>query len=126
MAAQEEEREGIVPVGRLPRASHLEGGGGLLTVVASALAPPSIDQPPVRHGREPRARALGDAVLTPLLGRGQQRLLHSILARVELSVPPHDRPEDLRRELGQPVLDPRRPNPVANPSRPSASSRTPR
>ena len=119
MAAQEEQREGIVPVGRLPRASHLEGGGGLLTVVASALAPPSIDQPPVRHGREPRARALGDAVLTPLLGRGQQRLLHGILARVELSVPPHERPEDLRRELAQQVLDTRGRNHVANSSRAS-------
>ena len=105
VAAQEEEREGVVPLGRLARAAHVERGGGLLAVPAGAFAPPSVDQPPVRHGREPRARALGDAVLAPLLRRGEQRLLHGILARVELPVPPHERAEDLRRELAQQVLD---------------------
>ena len=35
---------------------------------------------------------------------GEQRLLHGVLARVELPVPPDERAEDLRRKLAQQVL----------------------
>ena len=47
----------------------------------------------------------GTPCLGPLLGRGEQRLLHGVLARVELPVAPDQRAEDLRRELAQQVLD---------------------
>ncbi len=48
---------------------------------------------------------LGDALLGPLEGGREQRLLHGVLGEVEAPVPTHERAEDLRRELAQQVLD---------------------
>src|SRR6266516_6022511 len=39
--------------------------------------------------------------------RGDERLLHGVLGGVEVAGPPHDRAEDLRRQVAQQVLDPR-------------------
>jgi hypothetical protein len=50
-------------------------------------------------------RVVGDAVGRPLRGRREQRLLHRVLAGVELPVPAHQRAEDLRREVTQQVLE---------------------
>ena len=47
----------------------------------------------------------GTPVGRPLQRRGEQRLLHGVLAGVELPVPADQRAEDLRRELAQQVLD---------------------
>ena len=45
------------------------------------------------------------ALLRPLHGGGEQRLLHGVLAGVELAVPANEHAEDLRRERTQQVLD---------------------
>ena len=48
---------------------------------------------------------LGHALRRPLVRGGQQRLLHRVLAGVEVPVPAHERAEDLRRQLAQQALD---------------------
>ena len=47
----------------------------------------------------------GTPVDRPLLRRREQRLLHRVLAGVELAVPAHEHAEDLRRELAQQIPD---------------------
>ena len=54
------------------------------------------------------------AVVRPLLGRGQQRLLDGVLARVELAVASDERAEDLRRQTAQQALDVLRARPVSH------------
>ena len=86
-------REGLVG-GRL-------GRGRVLAPAAGLLAAQLVGQAPRRDGDEPGARALGHALLGPLDGRGQERLLHGVLARVEAPVAPHEHAEDLRRQRPQ-------------------------
>ena len=50
------------------------------------------------------ARVVGTTLLGPLHARREQRLLHRVLAGVEVAVATHERAEDLRRELAQQVL----------------------
>ena len=64
-----------------------------------------VDQSVCRDGDQPAARVIRNAVGRPLVGRGQQRLLDGVLARVELSVAPNERAEDLRRPAAQQALD---------------------
>ena len=87
-------------------ARRLQRGDGLLPAPPRALAAPLVDQPPLGDGQQPRARVVRHALVRPLQRRGEQRLLHRVLARVELPVPAYQHAEDLRRELAQQVLDP--------------------
>lgn len=107
MAAQEEEREGVVVTRRRTRVrgGPLEDRGALLPVAPGAHAAPLVDQAPGGDGRKARARMLGNARPRPLERRGEQGLLHGVLAGVEAPVPPHERAENLRGELAQQVLD---------------------
>ena len=105
MAAQVQQRERVILIGSLLPARQLEYDGGLLAPPASALAPPFVDQTPRGDGHQPRARIFGNALRCPLERRGEQCLLDGILAGVELSVPPHERAENLRREIAQQALD---------------------
>ena len=118
MAAEEQERERVVTVGPLVGSSDLHRGVRLLPAPSRALAPPSVDEAPGGDRDEPRPRIVGHTAVGPLQPRGEQRLLYGVLARVELAVPAHQCPEDLRRELPQQVLDPWEPvvrTPVVRP-----------
>src|SRR5918994_2326062 len=106
MAAEEQEREGVVTVGQLIGSRAPHRGGGFPPARARALAPPLVDETPGGDGDEPRPGIVGDTALGPLQPRCEQRLLDGVLARVELAIAAYQRPEDLRRELPQQVLDP--------------------
>jgi hypothetical protein len=67
---------------------------------------------------QPRARMLGHTLGRPLQRGGQQRLLHGVLACVELAVAAQQDAEDLRRKPAQEALDAfRRHGEVSPPSR---------
>ena len=55
-------------------------------------------------GEQPGARVVGDALGRPLRGGGDERLLHRVLAAVELPVPPDQGAEDRGPELGEQIL----------------------
>lgn len=80
MAAQEKQRQRVVLVG-MPLPGALGIGGRL-------------------------QRGLGHPIGRPLQRRREQRLLHGVLASVELAVLAHQRTQDLRGELPQQVCDP--------------------
>ena len=105
MAAEEQEREGVVLLVGGTVAGQVEDGGGLLSLLPRALASPCVDEASRGNGQEPRSRVVGHAVGGPLLCGGEERFLHGVLARVELRVPPYEGAEDLRRKLAQQVLD---------------------
>lgn len=112
MAAQEEQREGVVLAGSpLPRRRGGEGVAGrerrrpLLALPPRLLAAQGIGQPPRGHLDQPAARIAGQARRGPLPGRREQRLLYGVLGRVEVPVPSDQRAEDLRRVPAQQVLD---------------------
>jgi hypothetical protein len=79
---------------------------GFLAAAAGAFAAPFVDQTPGRNRQEPRPRVVRQAFCRPLASRREERILDGVLAGVELSMPPHQRAEDLRRELAQQVFDP--------------------
>ena len=75
------------------------------------LAPPPrqvgadcVGHAPRRDVNQPAAWVFGDALLRPLHGRGQQRLLHGVFGGREVTEAPHDGTENLRRQLAQQVL----------------------
>src|ERR1700682_3857113 len=105
MAAEEKESERVVPFGDETQRGRVQGGGGFFATAPRALAAPLVDQSSRRHGREPRAWVVGDTTAGPLTSRSEQRLLHRVFAGVELPMSPHERAQDLRRELTQLVLD---------------------
>ena len=76
-----------------------------LALAARVVAAHLVDQPPGRDGHQPAARAVGHSLGRPLHGGGRRRLLHGVLAPLELAVPADQHAEDLRRELAQQVLD---------------------
>ncbi len=108
VAAEVEERERVVARahGLRGRADRLERDVLVLPPAPRGLAAHLVDQPPPGDRHEPRPRVLRQPVARPLHGRRQERLLHRVLARAPLPVAPHERPEDLRRELAQQALDP--------------------
>ena len=53
---------------------------------------------------QPAARVVGHALLWPLHGRREQRLLNRVLGGGEVPEAPDHRAEDLRRKLAQQVL----------------------
>lgn len=105
MTAQEKEGERLVALGDWLWRRQLDCGEGFLPSPPGALASPLIDEPSGRDGHEPRARVVRHALVGPLRRCDQEGFLHSVLARVELSVTPHKRAKDLRRKLAQQVLD---------------------
>ena len=117
VAAQEQQRQRVVDV----LLQFVGGRRGDQLVVGPAqrvrrlapppgrLAAPLVGEPPPGDRDQPPGGLVRHAVGRPLHGRGQQRLLHGVLARVELAVPAHEHGEDPRRERAQQVLD--RPGP---------------
>ena len=140
VAAQEQQRQGVVAVVRdLPDGSSAGGRARVAVRDGRHAGPPDgggrrrcaarrssrRDATVISH-----ARGLsGDALRRPLPGGRQQRLLHGVLAGVEVAVPPDERAEDLRRQrgaaapparlvLGRPLL--RRPIEASSPPRAGA------
>src|SRR6266849_5056837 len=107
MAAQEQQRERVVIVRWQLLTRQLQDRIGLLTSPPGALAAPLVNQASRGDGQQPRSRVRRNTLSCPLQRRGQERLLDGILTGVELAVPPHERTENLGRELAQQVLNPR-------------------
>jgi len=117
MAAQEQQFQRVVTVGRLVgvrdrvrgTAEQLRlrrrGEDRVLAAAPRTVAAELVDQDAGRDRQQPGARALRDPVLGPVLRRLEQRLLGGVLAGVELAVAARERAEDLRRQLAQQVLD---------------------
>ena len=111
VAAEDEQRQRVVVLGRLLVArrrreglvgGHLRGGR-VLAPAARVLAAQLVGQPARGDRDEPAPRALRHALCRPLDRRGEQRLLHRVLARVEAPVAAHEHAEDLRRQRAQQV-----------------------
>ncbi len=115
VAAQEQQDQRVVPIrpAVVPGSWHEELVGGhlcrgrVLAAPASLLVAQLVGHPPRRDGDQPAPGALGHPLVGPLNGGGEQRLLHRVLARVEVPVASDERAEDLRREPVQQVLDAR-------------------
>lgn len=105
MAAEEEQREGVVVIRARGTAGHVEYRVHFLPASPRALTAPLVGQPPLGDRDKPRQRAVGSAFSRPLQGGREQRFLHGVLAGIELSVAPHERAEGLRRQLAQQALD---------------------
>ncbi|GFJ83967.1 hypothetical protein Phou_081470 [Phytohabitans houttuyneae] len=105
VAAEKEQRERVIGFGVRGRPKRGVGGDGQFPVAASAVRAPTVDQGAAGDGQQPGARPVGQALGRPLSGGGEQRLLHGVLARVELAVPARERAENPRRELTQQILD---------------------
>ena len=103
MAAQEQQDERVVGAGNV--LGRRLGGDRRLALAARVVTAHLVDQPPGRDRHQPAARAVGHPLGRPLHGGGRRRLLHGVLAPLELAVPAHQPAEDLRRELAQQVLD---------------------
>jgi hypothetical protein len=113
VAAEHKEVEGVVAIAGWLRSAvqrrvskpGLEIEDRLLALPPRALAAPGIHQSPPGDGDEPRARVVGDPLLGPLPGGGDERLLHRVLARLELPVPADERAEHARGQLAKQVVD---------------------
>ena len=107
VAAAEEQEERVVadllPRGLGPRL----GLRRHFAALPGGLAAAGVDQPPARHGRQPRAR-IARRLLGPGPQRLHQRLLERVLGGVEVLAPPHQSREHLRDEGAQRTLVPRR------------------
>ena len=97
VAAEEEQRERVVDR-RDRRRRGFELDGERLAAAARDIRPHLVDVAPRRDPHEPRARAVGHAVARPLGGCRDERLLHGVLARLEVAVAPHEHRE--RRRCG--------------------------
>src|SRR4029077_1677790 len=111
VAAQEQQDERVVgPRGRGVggRGQPLTGrdlpGGRFSPPLPGLFAAQQVGQPAGGDRDQPAARVVRDALGRPLGGGRQQRLLHRVLGGVEVPVPPHQRAEDLRRQLAEQVL----------------------
>ena len=102
MAAAEEQEQRVV--------TRLGGGRGprfglrrLLAAPASALASSRVDEPPARHGGEPRPR-IARRVLGPRAEGLDQRLLQRVLGCVEVLAAADETREDMGDEGAQGAL----------------------
>ena len=115
MAAQEQQRERVVGLGRClvglgegrddECLRREQGRSGRLAPVTGDIAPQLVREAARGDRHEPAARVVGNAVRGPLDRGGQERLLDRVLGGVECAVAPDQRTEDLRRELAQQALD---------------------
>jgi len=111
VAAQEQQDERVVGLrdrGVGGRSQPLTGrdlpGGRFFPPPPGLLAAQQVGQPAGGDRDQPAARVARNALGRPLGGRRQQRLLHRVFGGVEVPVPPHQRAEDLRRQLAEQVL----------------------
>jgi hypothetical protein len=109
MAAQEQQDQRVVGLGSVRRGGWcgLEGGRSL-PVGPCGLAPSLVDESPLGGPDEPCGGPLGHAVAGPVVRGGDERLLDGVLGRIEITTPPSDDAEDLRRKIAEQVLDGRR------------------
>ena len=103
MAAEEEEQQRVVGAGRL-RPVRLEQLGVLLATPARTLAAQLRRPSAARRPGSASCAGCRAAPLGPLARGRDERLLHGVLGGVEVVVAPHERAEDLRRELAQQAL----------------------
>src|SRR5215475_12694183 len=98
-------RKGLRPRGRLDQliSGHLLRCP-FLASPPCVLAPQLIGQTTSADGDQPAAGIVRDALRRPLQGRREERLLDSVLGKVEVAIAAHERAEDARRELTQQVL----------------------
>jgi hypothetical protein len=112
MGAEEEQGDGVVLLRGVlvawSRREELVGchlcGGGLFAAPACPSAAQFVGYPQRRDGDQPGPRVVGDSLLGPLEGGGEQRFLHRVLAHVEPAIAADEHAEDLRRELAQQIL----------------------
>ncbi len=113
MAAQEQEGQRVVLIRqrlvvgsrRKQRVVRDRCRGRRLPPAARLLAAPPVGEPPRSDRDQPGPRILRDALIRPLHSGGQERLLHCVLAQVEVPVAADQRAEDPRRQLAKEVLD---------------------
>jgi hypothetical protein len=91
-------------VGHVRLDRQFKSRGIFLSPSPGSLAAPLVDEATGGDCHEPRPWIVRHLLLWPLQRCGEQRFLHGVLAGVELSVAPHERAEDLRRELAQQAL----------------------
>ena len=87
-----------------PLRPHL-AGDRVLAAAARHLAAQVVGDAAQGDVVQPAARVGGDALRRPLRRRGDQCLLHRVLRRVEVAVPPRHRAQHLRRKLAQQACD---------------------
>lgn len=105
VAAEQQQRQGVVDPGDGFRIRRLGQRDGLLAPLPGGVAAELLDAPPGRRRDQPPLRVIGNAVDRPLPRRGQQGFLDGVLAGVEAAVAPDQRREDLGRELAEQALD---------------------
>jgi hypothetical protein len=103
--AEEDERERVVLVRReFLAGGRRQGSGGFLAMPTRLIAAKRVGQAAGGDGDQPAPRVVRDSLVGPLECGGEQRLLHGVLAEVEVAVATDERAEDLRRQLTQQVL----------------------
>jgi hypothetical protein len=116
VAAKDQQRQRVVALTRITgvgrggdqRVGRGAGRDPTLPLRASPIGAPPVDQPPRGHGDQPPLRVVWHALGRPLPGRGEQRLLHRVLGRVEIAVPADQRGEGVWRTRAPHVLEPSR------------------
>jgi len=126
VAAQEQQRERVVPAGgalvvlchggMAGRAARLGQRDGRFAAPTRLVAAQLVGEPPRRHRDEPALRVIRHALGGPLRGRGEQCLLDGVLGRVEMPVAADGGAEHLRREVAQQALDARIGRHISTPS----------
>src|SRR6266540_6150479 len=99
MTTEEQERQRVVPLWNLRFVRWRERRDRALSPLPRLIAPELVSQATGRDGDQPAAWVLRQALVGPLGGGGQQRLLYRVLARVEVPVATDEGAEDMRREL---------------------------
>ena len=99
VAAQEQQSQRVVAGDRwFGAACRSQRSLGLLAPPTGLVAAQLVDQPPRRHGHQPRLRARRPALRRPLHGGRDESVLHRVFARVEVAVAADEAGEDLRRQ----------------------------
>ncbi len=112
MTAVQQQRQRVIPLRQLLLGSaryRLAGGDqrsrGLLTAPARVFDAQLIGQPPGGDGDQPAPGMLRHPFPRPLRRRRQERLLHRLLAEIEVAVAANEDAEDPRRQIAQQILD---------------------
>src|SRR2546430_5106551 len=112
MAAHEQRDQRVVGVrggpvggGCQPLVGQYPPGDGVLPALAGLLAAQQVGQPARGDRDQPGARVVRYAVLRPLQGSREERLLRRVLGGGEVPVAAYHRAENPRRQLAQQALD---------------------